>query len=406
MGGAGRFSATTEGDTELIDVLQAALTSLGDADSSLRARLLIALAEVLDARDWELRRDLVTEAVALARGVGDDATLVDVMTKSYPFLIQPESSAERLVETQEAAVLADRLGDPVVRFRARYNRMHACLESGDLGEADRQLSEMQTLVHQTGIPVYEWDWEIHRSCRLCLSGDLAAAEASNDTALEIGARIDAPQAMAAYGSVLFVMRNQQGRLDEIADLFTQAAADNPALSVLRAAVVAMNCALGRLDEARVLFELDAANGFVDFSRDQVWTTAMVLCADSAVDLVDKQAARVLYDEMHPFLELVAFNHGTVEGALSRPLGRLAHLLGHHDDAESLFQAALSINERIEAPYWIARTKLDYADLLVDRAQSDEVVKAKEIVRQALAAAHEHGFGALERRANALLESIR
>ena len=216
-----------------------------------------------------------------------------------------------------------------------------------------------------------------------MSGDLAAAEASNDAALEIGARIDAPEAMAAYGSVLFVIRNQQGRLDEIADLFTQAAADNPALSVLRAAVVAMNCALGRLDEARVLFELDAANGFVDFSRDQVWTTAMALCADNAVDLVHRQAAQVLYDEMRPFLDLVAFNHGTVEGALSRSMGRLAHLLGHHDDAESLFQAALSMNERIEAPYWIARTKLDYADLLVDRAQSDDVVKATEMAAQAI-----------------------
>jgi hypothetical protein len=48
---------------------------------------------------------------------------------------------------------------------------------------------------------------------------------------------------------------------------------------------------------------------------------MAMCGDNAVDLDHRSAAQLLYDEMHPFLELVAFNHGTVEGALSRPLGR-------------------------------------------------------------------------------------
>ncbi len=203
-----------------------------------------------------------------------------------------------------------------------------------------------------------------------MSGDLVAAEASNEATLEIGARIDAPGALAAYGAVLFEIRHHQGRLDEIADLFTQAAADNPAIAALRAAVVSMYCALGRLDEARVLFEPDVANGFVDFPRDIVWTTAITLCADNGVDLGHRQAAQVLYDRLRPFRDLVAFNNGTVEGAISRSMGRLAHLLGRHEDAETLFRAALSMNERIEAPYWIARTKLDYADLLVHRDQSE------------------------------------
>jgi tetratricopeptide (TPR) repeat protein len=238
-----------------------------------------------------------------------------------------------------------------------------------------------------------------------LSGDLVAAEASNEATLEIGARIDAPGALAAYGSVLFVIRNQQGRLDEIADLLTQAAVDNPALPVLRAAVVAINCALGRLDEARVLFEPEVANGFVDFPRDVVWTTAMTLCADNGVDLGHRQAAQVLYDRLSPFRDLVSFNNGTAEGAISRSMGRLAHLLGRHEDAESLFQAALWLNERMRAPYWTARTKLDYADLLIDGASVGETEKAKEMIGHALAVAQAGGYGALERRAQGLLEAL-
>ena len=279
------------------------------------------------------------------------------------------------------------------------------MEVGHIEEVDRWLSEMQTLVEQTGLPRYEWEYKIFHTSRLHLSGDLVAAEASNEATLEIGARIDAPGALAAFGAVLFVIRNQQGRLDEIADLFTQAAADNPALPVLRAGVVAINCALGRLDEARVLFEPDADNQFVDFPRDLVWTSAMTYCADDAVDLGHTQAVQVLFDRLHPFRDLVSFNNGTVEGAISRSMGRMAHVLGRHDEAESLFQAALSMNERIKAPYWMARTKLDYADLLIDRAAIGDTEKAREMIGQAFGVAQEYRYGALERRAQGQLESL-
>jgi class 3 adenylate cyclase/tetratricopeptide (TPR) repeat protein len=407
LAGTRGVAGVATADNEQIDALQSALAAVGDADRASRARLLAALVGVIDARDWRLRRDLADEAMAIVSGLSDQSTVLDVVNRCYNPRAQAESLVQRLAETHDAVVLADRLGEPVSRYIARYNCVHACMENGGLSEVDRLLSEMQDLVRQTGFPYYQWEQELFRSCRFLLSGDLAAADTCNTAALDMGARIGAPEAMGAYGAVLFEIRYQQGRLDEIADLFTQAATDNPALAVLRAAVVAVNCALGRLDEARALFEPDAANGFVDFPHDQVWTTAMALCADNAVDLAYRHAAQVLYDELSPISHLVAFNKGTVEGALSRSLGRVAHLLGHHDEAESLFQAAMSMNERLEAPYWIARTKLDYADLLiVDRAQSDDVVKAKEMVRQALAAAHEYGFGALERRANVLLGTTR
>ena len=84
------------------------------------------------------------------------------------------------------------------------------------------------------------------------------------------------------------------------------------------------------------------------------------------------------------------------------MGRLAHLLGRHDEAEALFEAALAMNERLGAPYWIARTKLDYADLLTSRAQPDDNAKATDLVQQALAAAQQYGFGALQQRATAAL----
>jgi hypothetical protein len=133
---------------------------------------------------------------------------------------------------------------------------------------------------------------------------------------------------------------------------------------------------------------------------------MSLCADNAVELEHRGAARLLYGELCPFADLIVFNQGTMQGALSLPLGRLAHLLGHHQESESFFVNALSTHNRLGAHESIARSKLYYADLLVDRAEPGDTQKAKEMVDEALAASHEYGYGALERRANVLLEAIR
>ena len=81
--------------------------------------------------------------------------------------------------------------------------------------------------------------------------------------------------------------------------------------------------------------------------------------------------------------------------MARSLGRLAHLLERPDAAEAHFGTALAVNERIEAPYWTARTQLDYADLLRDLGKTDE---ATRFVDQALETARRFGFAALESRA--------
>lgn len=405
LGGSRELMSTSEADNEQIAVLQAALHILGESDMSSKALLLTAMAEVTDARDWEARRDLASEAMSIANCLSDQATALRVINHCYPSQTQPESLADRLVETDEAVALADRLGNPVARIQARFNRVHACMEVGDLAETDRRLDEMEALVGQTGLPYYQWQQLIARSWRLTLSGDLAGAEAAINESLEIGTRIGAPAALGVYGAILWETRRQQGRLEEIAEFFVQAAADNPAIAALRAVVVWMYCALGRFDEARELFEPDVVNGFADFPRDVSWTTAMTLCADNAVELEHREAARLLYGELCPLADLIVFNQGTMQGALSLPLGRLAHLLGHHQESESFFVNALSTHNRLGAHESIARTKLYYADLLVDRAEAGDAQRAKQMVKEALAAAREYGYGALERRANVLLESL-
>ncbi len=217
----------------------------------------------------------------------------------------------------------------------------------------------------------------------------------NDEALAIASDIGAPEALGAYGAVLFHIHFLKGRTEELIEPFAQTAAENPAIDMLRVALASSYCSLGRLDEAAPLFEHDSATAFAEIPRDITWTTAMLHASESAVALRHREGAVVLYDLLAPYENTVVFNGGTCEGALARSLGRLAHFLDRQGEAEAHFRSALAIVERIAAPYWTARTQLDFADLLRDVGKTDE---ATAFVNQSLETARTFGFAGLESRA--------
>ncbi len=394
LGGRRGTGATAEADPERAAILLAALAALGDRESGARALLLGSMAEATDARDWLRRSQLADEAVSLADGL-DDGVKLAVFYSCYQLVAQPERLAERLAKTAWACETAERLGDPLHHFRASYTRTHACMEIGDLNEVDRRIEELGTLVERTGLAHSRYQSLLSKTWRVLLAGDMVAGERLNDEALAVGSDIGMPEALGAWGGVLFEIRLLQGRIEELIEPFAQTASENPAIPLLRVALASAYCSVGRLDEAEPLFAQDAATDFTAIPRDVTWTTAMTISQESAIALGNRKAADILYDLLSPYGEMVVFNLGVSEGALARSLGRLAHLLGRSDAAQLHFRSALAINERLRAPYWLARTRLDFADLLRDIGKSDE---ATGFVDQAQETAKRFGFAALESRA--------
>ena len=87
------------------------------------------------------------------------------------------------------------------------------------------------------------------------------------------------------------------------------------------------------------------------------------------------------------------------------LGRLAHTLDLHDEAEQWFRQALTLHEAMEAPFFVAMTQTAWADLLADRDQPGDGQRARALAEAALPVAHERGYGYVERDARSLLERI-
>ena len=130
LGGSRELMSTSEADNEQIAVLQAALQILGESDMSSKALLLTAMAEETDAHDWVARRDLASEAMSIANSLSDQATALQLINHCYPSQTQPESLADRLVETDEAVALADRLGDPVRGAHPSPLQQGSCVHGG------------------------------------------------------------------------------------------------------------------------------------------------------------------------------------------------------------------------------------------------------------------------------------
>ena len=400
----GRRGDTRAGvaDAQRIAVLEAALAAVGD-DGASRALLLLSLAEATDAREWERRRALAEEALALASDLSDPTAALDVLLNCYLFRVQPELSAARLVESGEALTLAERLADPVLWFRACWFRVHACMEVADMVEVDLRIEQMASLAQRTGLLHCQWELLMTRAGRALLAGDLARAEALNDEALATASRIGAPEALGrvrggavrhpapagASGGAGRPRRDGGSR-----EPGHPGAQDRARLGVLLARPPGRR--QGPLCRRRVRSVCRRA------PRSHVDVDDRPL-AEYAVALDDVPAMEALYGVLEPHSGLVAFSVATASGALARSLGCLAHRLGRPDEAEGHFRRALEVHERLQVALRTAQTQLDFADLLPRRRSACR--GAQPVCSGARDGPAVQGSGGLEQRADTLVASL-
>jgi hypothetical protein len=93
---------------------------------------------------------------------------------------------------------------------------------------------------------------------------------------------------------------------------------------------------------------------------------------------------------------------SITGSVAFYLGLLATTVGDWPEAETHFAAAAATHERIGAPFWLARTRLEWARMLLARGEPRDGERAHHLLRQALATARDMGLANIERRAVELL----
>jgi class 3 adenylate cyclase len=396
------MSAAGAVDQERIAALEAAVTALSET-SAIRARLLANLAmELMYAGDFPRRSRLSEEALAVARQLDDPATLVPVLVGRFNAIATSQTLAERLALTAELVELIERLSDPAIHSRAWFVRYRATLEAGDMAEADRAIAALTELASELNQPVLHWTLTWVRAGRHLLAGRIAEADAEAQAVMTLGRATGQPDADQFFYHVVFPIRWEQDRLGDLEETWTEIVPRFPRFSTYRAMLALLYCEVGRPQEGREALEPFAASGF-DLPPDVAWGQAVTYSAAACSHLGDTAGAAQLRGHLAPYARQFPLPAaGAANGAIAHYLGLLATTLEDWAEADTYFRTAADIHARAGAPGWLARTRLEWAHMLLARRQPGDAQHAHELLGKTLDTARELGLANVERRAVKLL----
>jgi len=390
-------------DRDRVARLEAALTATPEP-SPIRARLLALLAVELtySPPDRQRRRTLSTQALTLARRLGDEETLTQALLARCMALWDPDSLHERRRLIGEAARLVAAGHDPFIEIMVGMRRWDVGLEAADRADAEAGLAVADRHAEAVARPTLRWHVRVRQTTAAVIAGRLHDAAPLLQAAHELGRLSGQPDAETIFLAQLFFLRREQGRLGELADAVTGAATDHP-VPGWRAAIAGIHWEAGRTDRACEALERFMAEDYTGLPFDQGWLLLTTLAGEVSAGLGHLDSAAVLYERLVPYAGQVAIRPPGGTGSVDRHLGQLAVALGRFDDAARHFRRATAMYTRLGAPGWLARSQLESARLLVRRGRSGDRRRAGELLATAGATARRLGLGGVERAVRALAD---
>jgi tetratricopeptide (TPR) repeat protein len=397
--------ATDPNSKRLVDE---ALNALGEEDSGLRAQLLSRLITGLWYTPAEA--DAVERrAIEMARRVGDREAI------TYVLGVWGRSGQYTTESDDEAAVAAEAIrvaresGDEEALLSASLRQVAVLLRAGRIEEADAAIESSTRRAEELRQPLYVWWAMMFRPMRAILDGGLDEAERLSLETVAMGRRMHDPMAILTTGGQLFQLRWDQGRLGEMEVPLARTVHRYPYLHSLRCNLAFLYAEMGQDADARKIFEELARNGFSEVVSRRGSTVAACWLAEACALLEDAPRAAVLYEILLPYagrVHVIAPYATSCVGSVSRQLGLLATVMSRWEDAERHFEDALEMHARMRARPFLARTRYEYARMLLARGQPADREKAHDLLDQALAAAEELGMKTVTERAAALLSEVK
>jgi DNA-binding SARP family transcriptional activator len=361
------------GDRLVVALLEEALEAVGDTDSALQARLLGRLAGALrDERDERRRIEVGEQAVALARRLGDPATLAYGLSGLAAAQHGHDDHGRRLEVTRELREVASESGNKqgLCEALTAENLIHA--ERNDFEALRANVRLYADLANDLRQPSQSWLARAFEAMLALHEGRFQDAERLARQAFEIGERAQAIESNSAYAVQLYLLRREQGLAGEAKEPLQRSAADNPARPFFRCALATLAVDAGNLAEARRLFEELAVNSFEVVPPDNERFLAAAFLTEACSALGDTTRAATLYEQHAHLAEWGASNtpEGSA-GAMARTLGVLAAMLGRPEEAIAHHRRAIEIDTATGGVPWVAYAQAELAAILAERGERDE-----------------------------------
>jgi len=393
--GRGLWGIRAEVQPKLAPLLREALATCGGGDSTLRAKLLARLASSLrGALDRNQPASLADQAVEMAVRLGDRQTQLYALGSRLAATRGPENIPQCAADGLELVRLAEELDDAESAFSGHENLVYVWWTLGNRSRLEEALDALTRLAQELRQPAKTWAVTAFRQMLAVSDGQLDGAEEQIKDAFRIG---EEPQGWIAVSSLrlqTFAVRRWRCELEGYEATLRESVAQFSGYRIFECALALAYAETDRERETRDAFERLAVNDFGALARDEDWLVNMCLVSDVCLQLHDRSRAATLYRLLSPFAALNAFAQSELDlGAVARNLGRLAEIMGHHDEAELHYKAALDLTERMGARPWLAHTKEDFARMLIDRDSPGDSEHARELLDSALRTYRELGLPA-------------
>jgi class 3 adenylate cyclase/tetratricopeptide (TPR) repeat protein len=389
-------------DAERVGAIERAL-ELDDPPQPVRhARLLSLLAKELAFEPDRARRTaLGDEAVALARQTSDPRTLATAIESSVYATWAPDNLARRSEQVRELTALIPQVQDLQVEFAARIRELFVAIELGDFERADATLGRAQAIAEQTRQPTQRWNTGFVAASLAYMRGELESSERLAEQVFQLGQEAGQPDAVMIYGATIVQIRQTQGKGAEVVALVEGMVTQNPGVPAWEAALAYTYCAIDRHTEGAEILARAAAQRFEHLSWDQNRLVGLAIYADAAAQTHSVPAAAMLYELIEPYADQFIWSGGPSFGHARTYTAILAATLGRHEQADADFAFACDFHHRNGICTWEARSELGWAEALAQRGDLD---RAREHASRALELSRDHGFGAFEPRAAAIVAS--
>ena len=395
-GGASRAGSV---DTERVAVLERALEVVGPDDSPERARLLATLAiELSQGAEWERRLALADEAVACARRLGDEVTLLRVLLHTTEATRLPPTLDQRIVDTEEMFDIAKRLGDPVLLGIAALREARVMIEAAEFEQVDEAMSVLEDVAH------LDQYLRLSRPSVLAVlahvAGDFARARELAEEALTVGG--SEGDALAVYGATTGQVLWDMGSLASMTPALEQTSQAHPGVTGFRGLLGCAYFDAGRLDDARAILRHEVDTQFGEHPFNPLWLITISEFASLCIALGAVDAAPMLYEILEPWRGRANSSVVSINGLVTESLAGLALTAGDLDRAERDAREAVEQAARVGARVSATRTRLVQARLLAARGDRGDALEAARAVE---AEARAIGMAAVARLAAELAASL-
>jgi tetratricopeptide (TPR) repeat protein len=243
--------------------------------------------------------------------------------------------------------------------------------------------------------VHQWAATTMRALTAQLDGSFEEAERLANEALSL--QPGRPNVQFTHLDQMALLRWEQGRLGEQRDEWQGVVDRFPRAAFARAWLSLADAELGRSDDARSGLRA-LAEQIPRRPRDGIWLPAVALASLLSARLNEPEAAGTLYSMLLPYARhIVAFTAPqpvVCLGSGAFYLGLLATVMSRWAEAAGHFQAAIGAHERLGARSFLARTRYQYARMLLCRGQPADQSMALGLLDRALPTASTLGMAAV------------